>query len=147
MGKTPRYNGCDIFPILGTGNGIGLTLIGDYRPDGIILTKNNKWIRWETISDQKLRAETIGFIQYTVAKYHFFVIFELPIIPIGCYRVMDVDYKYENHHHSQYRYKIFGTEKWVLSEIIRIYIRGWGRVSIAIGIICCIGIVIELLFF
>lgn len=92
------YNGKNTDISLGQLNGIGLAFMGDFRSDN-------------------------GAHGLTFATYHFFTIFYLPIIPFGCYRVKIGAYDYINHKRSKQHYTIYGTEKWKITEVLRIYMR------------------------
>ena len=114
----PRYNGKSTDIPLGTGNGIGLHFLGDYRHD--------------YISDGS-----------TNVSYYFFVFFFLPIIPLGCYRIQEGSTYSPSHHRSTTRYKIYGTEKWKFTEVVTIYLKTWGALIAVLLIFSLIGYLIE----
>lgn len=107
----PRFNGKKSDITLGTGNGIGLTLMGEFRSD---------------------------FMSGSVVKYQFFCIFYVPIIPVGCYRVKQKGFFQKNWKKSTTTWIVYGTEKWRLIEILIIYTLGLAGVG---GVICFINLV------
>lgn len=97
----PRYNGENTDIPMGTINGIGLTLYGmDFRSHSDFAPGNR-------------------FISSEV-KYLFFTILYIPLLPLGCYRVnlSGFQRKYKG---SVTSYNVYGTERWVLWELLYIY--------------------------
>lgn len=94
-------------PLLGTGNGIGGVFIKGYR-----------------------RAMGVGDVYYN------FLSFIVPIIPIGCFLAEEGVYNYKSHHSSTQSYKVYGSVKWNLIELLSIYLR---YVCILGGIFALIG--------
>lgn len=100
-------------PILGTGNGLGISFY---------------------------KSERCDFKTGATVYYQFITIF-LPLIPIGCYLAKEIGYHKENHKKATTSYAIYGVAKWNVWEILSIYLWWYpifgGIVSI-IGIICCL---------
>lgn len=116
---TPRYDGKEILP-LWSGNGIGLTLYGDC-------------MRY----DPQTQSEV---------KYVFLIFFYLPILPLGCYRVQETGYASQSYKRSCTSYKIFGSERWRILEVICIYLRFLTGILLVIAVICVISAVVAALF-
>lgn len=99
MGKkhTPLYNLEQPDVTFETWNGIGVSLWGHYRYDDVY---------------------------ETVVKYAFFCII-IPIMPVGCYRLKETGHNSYGGGYIQERstkYSIYGTEKWLISEVILTYL-------------------------
>lgn len=106
-----RYKKCS--PILGTGNGLGISLYGGAR------------------YDSKTGSEV----------YYQFVTILLPVLPIKCYLAKKTAFHRENHKKATTSYKIYGTVKWNIWEILFIYLFWYsfiGGVISIIGIACCL---------
>ena len=58
-------------------------------------------------------------------RYTFFVLLGIPIIPTGCWRIKIIEHDGIN---KETEIKIYGTEKWNVSEIASIYITHWALV-------------------
>lgn len=102
-------------PALGTGNGIGGTFIRGIR------------YHLQTAS---------------CAYYNFFVVFNIPIIPLGCYLAKEDGFEYINYKRSVQKYKIIGELKWNILEVINIYLYTYSVIS---AIICFIVLIIKLI--
>ena len=102
-------------PPLGTWNAIGITCLGKYRVFG-----------------------------NTQVSYVFLSLF-FPIIPIGCYRVTEslstTPHRDGPAWKSSTRYKIFGSEKWNLLEVLHVYLSSY---SIKILLLCAFWFIILL---
>lgn len=96
---------------LGTGNGIGLTLLGEFRP-------------------------SFNGIESTHVAYYFFVFLNIPIIPLGCYRVSEVSSTWKNHKRNVTRYNIYGKEKWKIHEVLLLYFQAIAGIALFVGVIC-----------
>lgn len=101
-------------PALGTGNGIGGTLI----------------------QGQRYHLPTASY-----AYYNFFVILYLPIIPLGCYLAKEDGFEYINHKRSIRKYKVIGMLKWDILEVIYIYLSTY---SITSAIVCFVILIFKL---
>lgn len=102
------YNGKNTNPPLSTINTIGFNLYGDFRTD----------------------------INGSSVKYLFICLF-FPLFPIGCYRArQESPMKYMGRQGvaqvRETKYKIFGTEKWNIVEVLLIYIV---TIAIVIGLL------------
>lgn len=106
--------------LLGTGNGIGFTLLGDFRVRTYMKDNNYKNMTSSNVT------------------YHFFTFFFLPILPFGCYRVIQTGYHRENHKRATTSYKILGSERWNLIEDLSIYISSYAFIIIGVSFIAMI---------
>lgn len=106
-GKSKAPNGKT--PIaLGTGNGIGISMFGEFnRKDGIK-------------------------VSYT------FLCFFLPILPLGCYASQESSFVSHSHKRQTTTYKISGSQPWRLIEILVLYFKYWGFTVSLFCIISCI---------
>lgn len=109
------YNGKNTDVTLRQVNGTGLGFIGEFRYD-------------------------LG----TYATYHFLTFFFFPIIPFGCYRVKTGKYNRISRKRSTQEFTIYGTERWKLSEVLKIYIRSIAVLAIFIGVILLIEYIASL---
>lgn len=100
-GKSPLF--------LGTGNGIGARMVGDFyrKPiDGHLVNVN-----------------------------YVFISILVPIIPVGCYDASMTSYSSKSHKKSTTTYAISGSQPWRFIEILQIYCWWYSFFGIAIGII------------
>lgn len=109
------YNGKNTDVTLRQVNGTGLGFIGEYR-----------------------------FDNGTHATYHFLTFFNFPIIPFGCYRVKTGQFTRISRKRSTQGYTIYGTERWKLSEVIRIYLGAIVVLAIFFGVISLISYICSL---
>lgn len=111
----PRYNGKNTDLLLGSGNGIGFTLLGD----------------------------DFRYHNGSCVNYHFFTFLYIPIIPIGCYRVSEGARYSSSHKHETVNYCIYGTERWSFLEVIHCYLQRLSVFMILIGITFVFSLVFE----
>ena len=97
----------DVPPSFGTINSVGITCLGKYREFG----------------------------EYQVSYVFFSLIF--PLIPIGCFRVIEGPSTRPHREGAAWKsitpYKIIGSEKWDILEILHVYLSSW---SIKILVLC-----------
>lgn len=94
---------------LGTGNGIGVLMVGDFER-------------------QPIDGHSV------TANYTFLSLF-LPILPLGCYNASMSGFSRKSHKQSTTTYSVSGSQPWRLIEIIQIYCWWYSFIGLAIGII------------
>lgn len=100
-GKSPLF--------LGTGNGIGIVLWGDF-------------------DRQPINSQSV------TAQYAFICLF-IPIIPIGCYNAETTSFSSKMGKGSTTTYNVSGTQPWRFIEVIQIYCWWYSFVGLGLAII------------
>lgn len=100
----PRYNGNVPSGDIGTFNGIGISLLGEFRYD--------------------IRIQT--YVTYE------FVSLIIPLFPTNCYRVRLIEDYRINHKRSTQKFHIYGTEKWHWFEVLSIYLMGFSGIALLV---------------
>jgi len=72
---------------------------------------------------KRLEIEAKGFAPYSYGAIKWFVLFFLPLIPLGAYRVIPSDQGFFSTEQSAY---IMEPDDWNWLQVLRHYVIGWG---------------------